>query len=290
MNADWNTLLTAWSLRPIPILFVICAAWLHYRGRKSGFHFETPPRPGLFRFSMIIFTLVMLSPIHFLATHFFFLRVAQHILLISVFTSSFMNTDPFLVMYAGLPKSIQPWVDKFTDWLYPILKNYFTKGACWFVFIMSVWLWYDYTIVDASMTRPWLRNLEQGVMLFGAMLHWWHVAAATPKIHPRLPSFAHMGYTLAGAGPLKIPGLFFLFSITSLYSFPVATFLGWELEPLTSQRIGGIIIWMVGGTVYTINSARYFSKWLDGETEKPPRPLSDWDNDDVFRAPHLDDA
>lgn len=288
MVADWNTLLTAWTFRPVPILLVTLGLWLYYRGSRSDYEFEKPPRPWLFNFSMIVLFIALCSSIHYLANHFFFMRVAQHILLISVFVSSFMNSDPFVVMYAGLPKSLQPRADRMTVWLYPILEKYFTKGTCWFFFIVFVWVWYDFNLVNASLTRPWLRHIENGTMLIGAMMHWWHVAAATPKIHPRLPSFAHMGYTLAGAGPLKIPGLFFLFSISVLYSYPEATFLGWELSSLASQRIGGSIIWMIGGTVYTINSARYFGSWLDTETAKPPRPRSDWDTEEVFKAPHLE--
>lgn len=288
MVADWNIVLTAWTIRPLPWLLIFTALWLYHRGRRTEHAFEAPPRPWLFNFSMFVLFFTLSSPIHFLANHFFFLRVAQHILLISVFISSFMNSDPFGVMYHGLSKTAQTRVDRFTDWAYPIMERYLTKGTCWFVFIMSVWVWYDASIVNASIENPFIRNIEQGVMLFGAMLHWWHVAAATPKLHPRLPAFAHMGYTLAGAGPLKIPGLFFLFSISVLYAYPAATFLGFELAPLASQRIGGIIIWMVGGTVYTINSARFFSSWLEGEAAKPPRPLSDWDTEEVFRAPHLE--
>ena len=71
------------------------------------------------------------------------------------------------------------------------------------------------------------------MMTVGAGLHWWHVKAAAPRIHPRLPTFPHMIYTLAGAGPLKIPGLFILFSVTSFYAFPTVRFFGWEIEPLT---------------------------------------------------------
>ena len=288
MVADWNILLTAWTFRPIPLILIGLSLWLYHRGKDQAREEGLSPRPGLFNFSQIILLIALCSSIHMLASHFFFIRVTQHILLISVFISSFMNSDPFGVMYWGVPQSIQPIIDKMTERIYPWMERYLTKGTCWFIFILSVWVWYDFNLVDASLTRPWLRHLENGAMIFGAMLHWWHVSAATPKIHPRLPSFAHMGYTLAGAGPLKIPGLFFLFSITVMYGYPVATFLGWELEPLASQRIGGIIIWMVGGTVYTINTARHFGNWLDGESAKPPRPLSDWDTEEVFKAPHLE--
>ncbi|MFK7800390.1 MAG: cytochrome c oxidase assembly protein [Anaerolineae bacterium] len=288
MDADWNTLLTAWTFKPFAAVLIGLMVALYYRGSRSEHLFESALRPQLFYFSLIVLFIALFSPIHRLASHFFFIRVTQHILLISVFVSSFMNSDPFVVMYAGLPKNFQPSADRLTERLYPILETYFTKGVCWFIFIFFVWVWYDFSIVDLTLAHPWLRNIELGTMLTGGMLHWWHVAAATPKLHPRLPAFAHMGYTLAGAGPLKVPGLFFLFAIKAFYAYPEAIFLGWEMDALANQRIGGIIIWMIGGTVYTINSMRYFSRWLDGETSKPPRPLSDWDTEEVFRAPHLE--
>lgn len=288
MVADWHTLLTAWSFKPLAGLLITLLLWLYRRGLRTNYPFESPPRPKLLYFSLLILFLALFSPIHYLASRFFFMRVAQHLLVISVFVSTFMNANPFVVMYAGIPDTYRPQADHIIGKLYPILQTHFSKGVCWFIFIFSVWVWYDFSVADFTLSHPWLRNIELATMLTGAMLHWWHVTAASPKLHPRLPSFAHIGYTLAGAGPLKIPGLFFLFSIKALYSYPAAEFLGWELDPLTSQHIGGSIIWMIGGIVYTINSVRYFSRWLDGESTKPPRPLSDWDNDEVFRAPHLE--
>lgn len=289
----WSAILTQWSFRPVLLLIILLLGWLHSRGMRvsrqdplesigEGHHV----RP--FYASIFVLFLSLISPVDRLGNDIFFIRVAQHILLISIFPALFMASDSLPVFYAGLPQRVQKIVDRFCLRLYPFMEQYLTKGICWLIMICCVWIWYDPALVGTLIAYPALRNLELGMMLFGAMLHWWHVNAARPRLHPRLPSFAHMGYTLAGAGPLKIPGLFFLFSISSFYPYAPINFLSFEISPLLSQQIGGAVVWLLAGTVYTFSFARFFSSWLEDEEAKPPRPLEEWDNPETFRAPHLE--
>lgn len=291
----WGSILVLWSFRPIFLITVCLMGVLHSRGMQAELDtsleaLRNDHKPGPFYASIFILFLALVSPIDQLANQIFFIRVAQHILLLSVFPALFMASDPLPVLYAGLPDRIQPFFDRLCVRLYGFMEKQLTKGVCWFIFIAAVWLWYDPTLLETTITRPAIRNIELTTMLVGAMLHWWHVNAAYPRIHPRLPAFAHMGYTLAGAGPLKIPGLFFLFSLTPFYSFEPINFLGNEISPLLSQQIGGAVIWLLAGTVYTFSFVRFFGSWLGVEEAKPPRPIDDLEDMERYRAPHLEET
>ena len=287
MYVDLDLLLTSWQIRPVIILLISILSYWHRRGRLRTTTPQIAIRPWQFRASMVVLALALMSPIHTFAPHFFFLRVAQHVLLASLFPSMLMGSNGLEAVYYGLPHSIRLRLDSFATRHHDFLKMITPKGICWFIFIAAVWLAYDHTLLDLTLRYPALRVVELITICLAALLHWWHVTAAFPRLHPPLPTFAHIGYTWAGMLPLKIPGLIFLFAFLPFYDYPTATFLGFELDAHTSQQFGGIAIWLVGGLVYTSHAAKFFLAWLSIEADKPPQPMSMWDNDETLRAPGL---
>ncbi len=285
MTVEWMTLLTSWSFRPLAILLAGVAVWLYARGGQTN-----PVEAGQrrkFRLSIFVFLFALISPIDFLARHFFFLHVAQHLLLISLFPSLFMAADSLPVLFAGLPTAWQKPLQSLLQRWEPAFTHLTPKGACWFLFVATVWLWYDPSLHALTLTSPFFYNLAIVTMMTGAMLHWWHVTAAAPRLHPRLPGFTHMGYTFIGAAPLKIPGIVFLFAYLPFYGYEAGTFLGFPLDPLLSQQLGGIVVWSLGGVVYSTTAVSFLSNWLSIEAEKPEQPRTIWDNDETLMAPHL---
>lgn len=256
---------------------------------------DTPrqSRPIPFYIALVIYAFALMSPINYLATGFFFMRVAQHLLIISIFPMLFMRSNPLPVIFYGLPRRwrsaleagwngrprLRYWVRQFTP-----------KGVMWFVFVAAVWLWYDKTLLQLSLEHLWLRQLELVTLTLAALFHWWHITGAAPRIHKKLPTFAHVGYTLASAAPLKVPGLFLLFSFTAAYpAYATANFLGWEIDPLLSQQLGGMLVWVLGGVAYSTTALGLVSRWLELEENKPVQPRSIWETPEKMIAPGLED-
>lgn len=301
MNA--LTLLNQWRIQPTVLLFLAVLVGLYLKGwpgyqrrpytkpiLDNTIDTERVSRPWLFFVSLFILALALLSPIYYLSTQFFFMRVTQHLLLISIFPALFMASNPFPVLFYGLPKGWQYTISERFDVQRPLhqkIKRLTSKGLMWFVFVGCVWLWYDETLHQLTIDYGWVRLIEVGSLVTAAMFHWWHITGASPRIHKKLPSITHFGYTLLGAAPLKIPGLFLLFSEVALYDYPSTEFLGVTIAPLLSQQIGGAVIWVLGGTVYTTTALRFLSRWFGLESEKPPQPRTTWDNDESMMAPGI---
>lgn len=246
---------------------------------------DTPrhSQPILFGVSLLVAAVALLSPLHELASQFFFLRVAQHLLLISLFPALFMHSNPLPVMANG-------WQFNLAADTLAKVRQATSKGLMWFLFVATVWLWYDPTLHALTLARPWVRPLELGTLTVAGLFHWWHITGASPRLHRKLPSMAHIGYTFAGAAPLKIPGLFLLFSLhNSFPTYPGTELWGWVINPLTSQQIGGMLIWVLGGTVYSTSAFRFLSQWFDLEAKKPERPRHLWDNREAMLAPGVDE-
>ena len=287
MHVELNQLLTSWHIRPFITLLILTLSYWHLRGRLRTTTPDIVIRPWLFRTSMIVLIVALMSPIDTFAPHFFFMRVAQHILLVSLFPATLMGSNGLEAIYYGLPHSMRNRLDSQAASHHDLLKMMTPKGVCWFLFIAAAWLWYDQALLDLTLRYPRLRVLELSTICLAALLHWWHVTAAFPRLHPPLPTFAHIGYTWAGMLPLKLPGLFFLFATAPFYNYPTATFLGIEMDALVSQQWGGIAVWLVGGIVYSSTAGKFFMAWLSVEADKPPQPMSLWDNDETLRAPGL---
>ncbi len=287
MSVELDMLFTQWQFRPIPLIVLILSTVWYIRGRHLVPNPKENVRPWLFATSMVVFVIATTSPIEAFAPHFFFIRVAQHVLLISLFPATFMGSNALEAIFYGAPAFVQDRLVQINKKYRSHIKFVTPKSICWFLFIATMWLWYDKAPFNAVLRYPTLRYFELFTMCFAAILHWWHVTASFPRIHKPLPTFPHIGYTWAGMLPLKIPGLVFLFSTQPFYDYPTAVFLGVTMDSLTNQQWGGVAIWMLGGLVYTSTAAKFFSAWMSIEADKPPQPISVWDNDETLRAPGL---
>jgi putative molybdopterin biosynthesis protein len=98
-----------------------------------------------------------------------------------------------------------------------------------------------------------------------------------------MPPLIRILYTLLGAGPIKLVGLILLFTEETIYSYPgTIAFSGLDM---TAQSLGGMLIWVAGGVVYSTTAAGLMRNWLGQEDEKPVLPFSVWSTEASMLAP-----
>lgn len=295
MTISFSDIMAHWTLRPLLLVGLGLVILLYVRGwsvyRHQSMDTETArSSPAKFALSLLVLALTMLSPIHWLAGQVFFMRIFQHLLILSLFPALFMASNPLPVLYAALPAGWQGRLKRRlgpTSTVWQIGRRLTPKAVMWFLFVATIWMWYDPSLHMLTLRYPGLRYVELITITLAALFHWWHITGAAPRLHQRLPRVAHIGYTMAGSAPLKIPGLFFLFSMSVSYAYPSAVLLGWEIDPLLSQRIGGALVWMLGGVVYSTTALGFTSHLLQDEADKPPQPISMWDNKESMLAPGI---
>lgn len=269
-------------------------AWLYLRGWRRLRRTLTHPdadlllpvsRHALITFMasllLLAFTLIILHPF----THrYFSAHVVQHLLLAAWIPGLFWVSDPLIVLYVGLPSQ---WRRPLRPYLHPTpstWQQFVGPGPVLILFMATFWLWYDPAIHQARLAQTWLRPLEIISILTTALLYWWHIMAAHPRLHIPMPPLVRIGYAAIGAWPIKIVGLIVLFSGKTIYQYPNT----WQFTglDLNDQAVGGILIWVVGGFVFTFTATMLMRRWLAREEMKPTLPISEWATEEALKAPH----
>ncbi|MEM7117451.1 MAG: cytochrome c oxidase assembly protein [Chloroflexota bacterium] len=273
--------MTLWIWRIILTAVCITLTLLYYRGRQIV-PSEGKLRPLAFHAGLIILLLALASPLHYLAGQYFSMRVAQHLLLIAWAPALLLAANPVPQLLAGLPAGWRKWLKEKLSFFrhFSLLA---ARGTAWILFVSTFWLWYDPTLHQATLLYPPLRYLEVSLLFGAALLYWWHITAAYPHIHKPMAPIARAAYTLVGAWPIKMVGLILMFNPGTVYLYP-QTFQFSGLS-ITDYNIGSIIIWVLGGIVFTTTTTVLMRDWLKGEEDKPSLPVSTWSSEEVLAAP-----
>ena len=298
MTVDVNGPAWAWQWHSGVVVVVVIAAvaiyargWLHIRHTALGRARPAPPGASipdllLYLGGLALLVLALFSPIHTLATQFFFMRVIQHLLLIALVPCLLLVANPLPVLFRGLPLSWQKWMIArlaTTSTFQAKVRHLTAPGTVWILFSSCVWLWYDPNIHQATLDYAWLHRLETGVLFGVALLYWWHITGAWPCLHEPLPPLVRIVYAVVGTWPVKVVGIIVLFTQTQIYNYP-ATIRLTGLH-ISDQSLGGIIGWVLGGIVFSATATVLMRRWLGGEDEKPALPESVWATDEAMLAP-----
>lgn len=248
-------------------------------------------RPGFWRIvafstAVVILALALLSPLHTLATHYFSLHVLQRLLLVSVVPLAFFSGNPLPVLLAGLPAA---WQHKLAQLPHTQSRLCRLWQRCtgpvpiWFLFVSTFWLWHDVQIDRLLLQVHWLHRLENMTLLFAAFFYWWHILAASPRLHRPMHPLWRVGYAALGAAPVKLVGLVLMFTSTAVYQYPAEVSL-YNLQ-ITDQSLGAAMVWAVGGIVFTWTAVLLMRDWLREEDSKPGLPESVWSSEEMMLAP-----
>ncbi|HRQ40905.1 MAG TPA: cytochrome c oxidase assembly protein [Chloroflexota bacterium] len=266
------------------ILFWYGRGWRH--GRSAISHSPHPIRPALFGIGLLLLALVWLSPLYFLATQLFVARTVQRILLIGLIPFFLLLSNPAPILFAGLPlrwqNAIQGWEHgrpRFWQFLHSASK----PSVIWLLFVCTVWLWYDPQLHNLTLRYPWLHNVETAVLLAVALLYWWHILAVAPHLHTPMHPVIRILYAVIGSGPVKFVGFVLLFSAQPVYNYPAA--IQFDGLHINDQGLAGILIWTVGGVVYTWTAVYLARQWMALDDDKPYLPHTYWSTEEAMLAP-----
>lgn len=236
--------------------------------------------------SMLILLVALFSPLHHLAERYFSVHVLQRLLLVAVVPSLFFSGNPLPILFAGLPHQFQKKLTQLPQTasrLAHLLVRCTGPVPVWFLFVSTFWLWHDAQLDHLLLQVAWVHRLENVTLLGTAVFYWWHIMAASPRLHAAMPPLWRVGYAALGAAPIKLVGLVLMFTKTAVYHYP-AEISFYNLE-ITDQSVGSAIVWAVGGVVFTWTAVMLMRSWLKGEDEKPGLPESVWSTGEMMLAP-----
>jgi cytochrome c oxidase assembly factor CtaG len=239
-----------------------------------------------FAAAILVLFIALFSPVHALADRYFSMHVLQRLLLVAVVPSLFFSGNPLPVLFAGLPVQLQKkliLLPQTMPWFVHQVVRCTGPVPVWFLFVSTFWLWHDVQMNRLLLQADWVHRLENVTLLATAVFYWWHIMAASPRLHPAMPPLWRVAYAALGAAPVKAVGLVLMFTATGVYHYP-AEISFYNLE-ITDQSLGAAIVWAVGGVVFTWTAVLLMRSWLKEESDKPGLPESIWSSEEMMLAP-----
>ncbi|NYE22801.1 cytochrome c oxidase assembly protein [Pigmentiphaga litoralis] len=229
------TLWSSWNLDPWLIAGFAIAAAAYWRGGAAGRGAVSSREQAYFYAGWAVALLTLISPLCALSVALFSARVAQHMLLVLV-------AAPLMVLGRGQVMLQLP------RWAHPPVaaKRVVGSGrlAC-AVFAMALWFWHapgPYSQTFDSTLTYWAMHAS----LFAAAVMLWR--AMLPR-HARSVGAALM-VALVTAVQMGLLGALLTFARRPLYVEHWNTAMAWGLSSLDDQQLGGLIMWVPGGTVF----------------------------------------
>jgi cytochrome c oxidase assembly factor CtaG len=218
-------------------------------------------------------TLIMglLPPIDPLADKLFFMHMVQHLMITLIGVPLMLFGVPFFVIIRGAPL----WFRK--NIYFPILRSNVWRGVEFLVgrplaslifFELNFWFWHIPKYYDLALRNDFYHLLEHALFAISAMFLWRNIIDPHPlKSALPLPArLIFMGILMAVDVVLSA---LLTFSDKVLYAYEgVELPAWWTWGHLEDQKLGALIMWVPGGTIYLIATTIIFFVWANREQKK----------------------
>ena len=259
-----HDLWSAWNLHPVLLGGLLLAAWAYWRGHTSG-----PRRPidtwraRCFTGAMVALGLALLSPLDALSGALASAHMVQHLLLLLVAAPLLALSAPSSAILRGSPLALRRasgrWRRRLalTHGNLGVLRH---PAAVWLLSVGVIWFWHAAAPYDATLDNQLLHVLEHASFLVTAVLFWQVVVGVRGAA--RVPGGLGVLLVFAMAMQSVFLSVLLTFARTPWYSGYAQTTAPWGLDPLTDQRLAGVIMWIPAGGIYLVVALALLVTWI----------------------------
>jgi putative membrane protein len=122
-----------------------------------------------------------------------------------------------------------------------------------------LWIWHLPSLYNASVEYEWVHALQHSSFLITALLFWWTLLHGR---HGRLGSGAAVAYCFTTALHTSVLGALMTFSEQVWYSIYESRTAAFHLTPLQDQQLGGLIMWVPAGVIFTGLGLWLMGAWI----------------------------
>jgi putative membrane protein len=232
---------TSWNLDPVLVACLTAIALAYAWSRRST---GAPSRSerACFAAGWVIVAAALISPLCNLSVALFYARVGQHMLLALVAAPLVALGRPGHTV--GL--SLRGWSGRRSAQLF------LSTG----LFAIALWVWHapgPYNLTFRSDLAYWAMHLTT----FGAAVWLWSAL---------LDGFRSGGASLAAGFAtmmqMSLLGALITFAPAPLFAVHAETTAAWGLTQLEDQQLGGLIMWVPAGALFTLYLLAGFGAWL----------------------------
>ena len=276
MYPSWTDLLSLWAFWPQIILVLVALGALYVRGwqqlrQRGSQRFANGWRLASFLAGLVVLGVAMLSFIEVLYNLLFSLHMVQHLLITMVGPPLLLLADPYPFLIWGLPDNARLAICRFLTpgaGVRRVLRYATNPWLIWVLYVGGLWLWHVPDAYDAALTYEVLHILEHLAFFVPALLFWWHVTGATPRLHGRLSYGFRIGYLLAALAQNEILGVIIAFARNPLYPHYTTVSRLWGLSVMDDQMLGGGLMWVPGGMMYAVAAVVLIARYLEQEEKR----------------------
>lgn len=252
-----------WSFEPGVVIPLAIAAVLFGLGARSRWH-----RPdwsnrefAAFCAGWLALFVALVSPIHELGSLLFWVHMTQHELLMVIAAPLLVLSRPVLWWLWALPQS---WREKLGSVMRRrhVAATWVAITAPVFVWLLhggTLWLWHIPVLYDASVESEGIHALQHITFLATALLFWWTLIHGR---HGRLTYGAGVIYCFTTAVHTSVLGALMTFAPRIWYAIYEGRTSAFHLTPIEDQQIGGLIMWVPAGVVFTVLGLWLLAAWI----------------------------
>ena len=248
--------LDPWVTVPLGLALLIFVVGWHRLSRRSNI---ARPRALLFLAGWTVLTVSLVSPLHEAGERSFALHMTEHELIMLVATALFAASQAGGTLAWGLPAPLRRRLGG--SWKRPLtaLWRRLTEPVTATVVQAAImWAWHAPSLFNRALeSRGW--HIAQHMSFVIASLLFW-TAMLNVRRGGYLLSATCLFLTSLVEGAL---GALMTFSSSPWYPAYAAMGLsGVGLDPITDQRLAGLLMWIPGGLVHGVAAIALLYRWL----------------------------
>lgn len=302
MDPVLKAVLLSWDWRPEVIVVLLTfgalytVGWRRLRRRARGrAQLASGWRLASYLTGLVFIGISLLSPIDTMAQQLFLMHMIQHLLLIMIAPPLLLLANPMPFVLWGLPDRARRSVGGVLSSLLHResasrrwLRAATGPGIIWMVWTVALIGWHDPGMYNAALRSELVHDLEHVSFFLASMLLWWHVVGAGPRIHKQFGLLGRIAFVLSVIPVNMALGVVLAFAGFTIYTYYLGVPRLWGIDPVTDQRVGGIIMWIPGSMMYIIAALILIARLLQGEGSKPALPEKRWATSDTLTAPGIE--
>jgi len=253
-------LLLSWEWRWEIVLLLLTAALIYSNGwwqlrRLKRLRLAAGKRLGAYLGGLLALAIGTMSFIDSMGGQLLLAHMVQHLFLTMVGPVLIWWADPFPLFLWGLPAHLRRTIGSWFRCDAPVRQVicWLTKpGVSWLTFIAVFVGWHEPSFYNAALRLSSVHDLQHVTFTGSAMLFWWHLFPAGPRIHPRMFVFLRMGYVLAVIPPTMLLGISIAFAQQPLYTYYTTVPRIWGLTVMEDQTMAGAVMWIPTNMMYIL--------------------------------------
>lgn len=247
---------------------------VYRRGRTWG-GAERGRRSRLFHSGVIVVALALLSPLDGAADSLASAHMIQHLLLGVIAAPLLALARPGAVLLRGSPSLVRALNRRVQRAAGPAARGRLREAvpvAAWLAAAGTLWFWHGARAYEAALANDGVHWLQHASFLVTGVAFWSAIVGAggLNRPGPGLSMILLFFMTMQGA----LLATLLVFAPEPWYETYRSTAPAWGLDPLTDQRLAGVMMWLVSGAVHLAAALVVLLRWVFPSEGAEPRPLS----------------